>query len=71
MTKLEHLRDLIYASYACISLLQKHAETLEERELCRHLLSDAGLPEGYVNINDLEHRLLNRSRTKKTIHGQS
>lgn len=71
MTKLEHLRDLIYASYACISLLQKHAETLEERELCRHLLSDAGLPEGYINVTTLERLLRNKRRTKKIIHGQS
>jgi hypothetical protein len=71
MTKLKHLSELLYASYVCISTLQKHASTLKQKELCRYLMSSDGLPEGYVNVITLESLLRNKRRTKKTIHGQS
>jgi hypothetical protein len=69
MTKLEHLRDLLYASFACISLLQKHVEIHEEQELCHYLLSNDGLPAGYINIDTLQRILRNRNRVRNPVHG--
>jgi hypothetical protein len=69
MTKLEHLSDLLYASFACISLLQKHAATHEEQELCQYLLSNDGLPAGYINIDTLQRLLRNRNRVKNPVYG--
>ena len=71
MTKLEHLSNLLFASYASIALLEKHAATKAEKELCRYLLSDGGLMAGYVNVITLERLLRNSKRTKKPVHGQS
>jgi hypothetical protein len=71
MTKFEHLSNLLFASYASIALLEKHAATKEEKELCRYLLSDGGLIAGYNTVIRFEYFLRNRRRTKKPVHGQS
>ena len=71
MTKFEHLSNLLFASYASIALLEKHAATKAEKELCRYLLSDGGLIAGYNTVIRFEYLLRNRKRTKKPVHGQS
>jgi hypothetical protein len=71
MTKLEHLSNLLFASYASIVLLEKHAATTEEKELCRYLLSDGGLIAGYKTVKRLEYLIDKQNRTKKPVHGQS